>query len=80
MAERNAPLAARLLTWGLGGKANGPLRPSNGPHRPSNGPHRPSACHDRACPRPLCQVYREGREDGFAEGYLAGAAAAQDPG
>ena len=39
---------------------------------------RPS-CRDADCLRPLCQAYREGREDGysagFGDGYAAGAAA-----
>jgi hypothetical protein len=71
MGERAAPIPARLLAWAVSGKGTGPVKPQNGAHRPS-------ACHDAGCYRPPCQAYREGREDGFAEGYQAGAAAAQD--
>jgi hypothetical protein len=68
VGERNAPLAARALTWALGAKGSGPGKPQNGPHRPSG-------CHDQSCPRPACRAYKDGREDGYSEGFWDGVAA-----
>jgi hypothetical protein len=34
--------------------------------------HRYTACRDKNCDRPLCVAYREGLDDGFADGYIVG--------
>ncbi len=53
-------LLGNALTWKVGGKRRGPVKPQNGPHRPSR-------CHDRDCQRALCIAYKDGREAGFED-------------
>ena len=68
---------AELRQWARAAAWPSPPNTSSttGP-RAGNGPHRPSACHDSDCLRPPSRWYREGREDGYNDGYAAGARSA----
>jgi hypothetical protein len=59
------------LAWVLAGNAAvTPVTPRRA--------HRPAACRDRDCQRPLCVTWRDAYDDGWEDGYSAGAQDAKE--